>query len=354
MKKIITCFAVTVLLFACSKTETPIHTSEDSQTELKGKPAAGSGGSNTVTVTTAKATNVSRFNATVGGSVSKSGGGIQVTERGICYNTSPSPTTGNNKVVLGSGYGSFSCILSGLSPTTTYYVRAYAVKDNITYYGNEISFTTLVTNFGYYGTVTDYDGNVYNAVTIGSQVWLVENLKTTHYWDGAPINYFTGDWWSLTTGAYSNYNDNESFAGTYGRLYNWYAVTDSRNIAPPGYHVATGPEWSELLNYFGGMYVAAGNLKEYGTAHWLDPNLAYSNLSNFNALPGGYRSVNVFGGIGVRGSWWSSTEYPGTSYAKYVRMHNSEQNTMGSFGTGDSGGWNDKHYGYSVRCVKDQ
>jgi uncharacterized protein (TIGR02145 family) len=354
MKKIISYLAMIVLLLACSKTENPLPKEEDSQSEVTAKPSTGSGGggNNILTVTTYKATNISRFNATVGGSVSKSGGGSQVTQYGVCYNTSPAPTTSDYKVILGSGYGSFSGILSGLSPTTTYYVRAYAVKDNITFYGNEINFTTLATNFGYYGEVTDIDGNVYNAVTIGSQVWLVENLKTTRYRDGTPIPYGTGNWWSLATGAYCNYNDNEAYTGTYGRLYNWYAVNDPRNIAPMGWHVATDNDWIALLGYFGGMYVAAGNLKEYGTAHWQEPNLAFPNDGGFNALPGGYRSVTLFGGIGMRGSWWSSSDYPGTVYGKYIRMHYSEQNTMGSFGTGDSQGWNDKHYGYSVRCVK--
>jgi uncharacterized protein (TIGR02145 family) len=130
-------------------------------------------------------------------------------------------------------------------------------------------------------------------------------------------------------------------------------VNDSRNLAPEGWHVATANDWTTLLNYFGGMNVAAGNLKEYGTEHWIDPNLAYLNEGNFNALPAGYRSVTYFDMIGRFGGWWSSAEYPGTSSAKYVKMWNYLENTMGSFGSGDSGGWNDKHWGYSVRCVKD-
>jgi uncharacterized protein (TIGR02145 family) len=354
MKKIISCFAITVLLFACSKTETDFQTT-DSPNNLSAKAKPGGGGNFSPTVTTDNASNISRFNAIAGGNVSKSGGGNNTSEKGVCYNTSPSPTTANNKVTAGSGYGSFTCTLSGLSPTTLYYVRAYATSGSTTVYGNQVSFTTLATNCGIAGTVQDIDGNVYTAITIGSQVWMLENLKTTHYRNGEPITHQPdASWYDFTTGAYCNYNNDESYVATYGRLYNWYAVNESRNLAPPGWHVATGDDWTALLNYFGGMYVAAGNLKESGTEHWLDLNVAYLNDCGFDALPGGYRSGSVTDGLTGMGCWWSSTEYPGTSNAKYIKMFNDLQNTMGSFGSGDSGGWNDKQHGYSVRCVQDQ
>jgi uncharacterized protein (TIGR02145 family) len=159
-------------------------------------------------------------------------------------------------------------------------------------------------------------------------------------------------WYNFTYGAYCNYGNDESNATTYGRLYNWYAVNDSRNLAPPGWHVATGADWTTLLSYVGGAAVAAGNLKEAGTSHWLSPNLAYPNDCNFTALPGGYRSANITGSLSYIGFWWSSTQI-NASTAKYVKMFSDLQNTMGSFGTGDSMGWNDKHHGYSVRCVQD-
>jgi len=354
MKKLISLFVLAVVLFACSKTESPNpeELGQGTDPALKGKPGGGSGGG-TLVVTTYQVSNISRFNATAGGSVSKSGGGSQVTERGVCYSTSPGPTTSDNKVALGSGYGSFSTVLMGLSPNTLYYVRAYAVKDNITTYGNEVNFTTVAASFGFYGTVTDFDGNTYDAYTIGTQVWMVDNLKTTHYRDGSSIENFTGDWYSITSGAYCDYNDDPSNSAVYGRLYNWYAVNDSRNLAPEGYHVATGDDWAALLAYFGGALVAASNLKEFGTAHWFDPNVAYPNESNFNALPGGLRSGTAYGQLTIRGSWWSSTGIPGTENAKYCRMHSLEKSTYGSFGIGDALGWNNKHHGYSVLCVKD-
>jgi uncharacterized protein (TIGR02145 family) len=100
------------------------------------------------------------------------------------------------------------------------------------------------------------------------------------------------------------------------------------------------------------MYVAAGNLKEYGIAHWMAPNFAFPNLGGFDALPGGTRTGITFDLLGQMGGWWSSTVINSTS-AKYLRMHYNEESTYGSFGRGDSFGWNDKHNGYSVRCVKD-
>ena len=350
MKKIFSCIALTVLLFACSKPETDFQTT-DSPDNLSVK--AGGGGNYSPTVTTNDASNISRFNAAVGGNVSKSGGGNNTTEKGVCFNTSPSPTTSNNKVTAGSGYGSFTCTLPGLSPSTLYYARAYATSGATTVYGNQVSFTTLAANCGIVGTVQDFDGNVYTAIAIGSQVWMLENLKTTHYRNGESITHEPDvSWYNFTTGAYCNYGNDESNVATYGRLYNWYAVNDSRNLAPAGWHAATGADWTALLNYFGGAGVAAGNLKEAGTNHWLSPNVAYPNDCGFNALPGGYRSGAVTASMGGFGGWWSSTAI-NSAGAKYIKMFNYQQNTMGSFGTGDSGGWNDKHHGYSVRCVQD-
>lgn len=357
MKKVISCIALISVLFACSKREAPApdELNQGNETALKGKPGGG-GGNYSPTVTTANPYNISRFNANVGGSVSKSAGGGNTTEKGICVSTSPDPTTADYKIVgnPASGSGSFYCTLLGLSPNTLYYARAYATNGSVTIYGNQVSFTTLTTNFSYYGSITDIDNNVYTAVTIGTQVWLVENLKTIRYRNGDYIAHEPDlNWYNLETGAYCNYGNDPGNADTYGRLYNWYAVNDPRNIAPAGYHVATADDWTLLLAYFGGASVAASNLKEFGTEHWWDPNLAFENQSGFLAMPGGYRSGTTYAQIGQRGSWWSSNDYPGTNSAKYLRMHSWSANTMGSFGTGDSGGWNDKHFGYSARCVKD-
>ena len=107
-----------------------------------------------------------------------------------------------------------------------------------------------------YGTMTDQDGNVYKTITIGTQTWMAENLRTTKYRDGSNIPLVTShaSWLTLTTGAYCNYNNttNCDTISSYGRLYNWFVTSDSRNIAPVGWHVPSEAEWQTLINYLGG------------------------------------------------------------------------------------------------------
>jgi uncharacterized protein (TIGR02145 family) len=197
-------------------------------------------------------------------------------------------------------------------------------------------------------TVTDIDGNVYNTVIIGNQVWMKENLRVTHYRNGDPIPNVTdsSNWNTLTTGAYCNYANNPNIIDSYGRLYNWYAVHDTRNISPSGWHAPTDDEWTALINYLGGRDVAGGQLKEAGNAHWFSPNTGATNSSGFTALPAGYRTYD--GSYNERGYytyWWTSTEYSDSSGAWCRRIdYNFNQVTLMAM---------IKYYGLSVRCVKD-
>jgi uncharacterized protein (TIGR02145 family) len=197
-------------------------------------------------------------------------------------------------------------------------------------------------------TVTDYDGNIYNTVSIGTQIWLKENLKVTHYQNGdtIPIVIDSIQWKNLQIGAYCNYNNIDSNYVTYGRYYNWYAVTDNRKIAPVGWHVATDGEWTILINYLGGEYVAGGKLKETGTIHWEYPNVGATNQSLFTALPGGWRSSTdgSFGYIGFYGDLWTSTE-SSTSNAWLCSLYYNDESII-------KGGENKKQ-GLPVRCIKD-
>lgn len=173
-------------------------------------------------------------------------------------------------------------------------------------------------------TVTDIDGNVYQTIKIGDQVWLAENLKVTHYRDGSPISHVTDryEWLDLETGAYCAYDNNESYAETYGYLYNWYAITGSHNIAPKGWHVPTDNDWKELEMYLGmeqgradntgwrGAGKEGGKLKEAGTTHWKDPNMLGTNESGFCALPGGYRhQYGYFESLTEYAYFWTATLY---------------------------------------------
>jgi uncharacterized protein (TIGR02145 family) len=195
------------------------------------------------------------------------------------------------------------------------------------------------------GTVTDIDGNVYSTVEIGDQIWTVENLKTTTYNDGTPIEFVENDtvWGNNTLGAFCWYDNNEAvYANTYGALYNWYAV-NTGNLCPDGWHVPTDDEWTELIEYLGGIEVAAGKMKEMDTINWNSPNEGASNLSGFTALPGGYRSANHFAYMGRQGIFWSSTE--GDEYVAWNQELGYNRERINTVIT-------DKHVGYSVRCVK--
>lgn len=206
--------------------------------------------------------------------------------------------------------------------------------------------------------ITDIDGNVYNTVAIGTQVWMAENLKTTKYNDGTAIPNVADNtiWEALTTGAYCDYNNTPANSTIYGRLYNWYAVDNNaatkvasnggKNVCPTSWHVPTDTEWTTLTTYLGGESVAGGKLKETGTTHWLSPNTGATNETGFTALPGGNRYYyGVYVSIGFDGYWWSSTEYS-TAFAWFRLLDVDWANVVRDH-------VNDSHYGYSVRCVRD-
>ena len=197
-------------------------------------------------------------------------------------------------------------------------------------------------------TVTDIDGNVYNTVTIGIQVWMVENLKVTKYRNGDPIANVTDNtaWKGLTTGAYCWYGNDAANKVTYGALYNWYAVNDSRNIAPVGWHVPTEAERDMLDNFLGGASVAGGKLKEAGTSHWGSPNTGASNSSGFTALPAGYRisGTGAFDKLTWHTYLWSSTQDDATTAFRRQLKFDSE---------GVATFYSDKKSGFSIRLVKD-
>ncbi|HLO59887.1 MAG TPA: fibrobacter succinogenes major paralogous domain-containing protein [Bacteroidales bacterium] len=196
--------------------------------------------------------------------------------------------------------------------------------------------------------MTDQDGNVYKTVTIGTQTWMAENLRTTKYNDGTVIPNVTAnnEWAALTTGAYCNYKNTTYIdtIATYGRLYNWYAVNTGK-LAPNGWHVPTDAEWRTLTTFLGGDIVSGGKLKETGTTHWLSPNTRATNETGFTALPGGNRDYDgTFLCIGSHGRWWSATEGDATeAWTRNMLTFDSNVYTSDNL----------KELGYSVRCVKD-
>jgi uncharacterized protein (TIGR02145 family) len=197
--------------------------------------------------------------------------------------------------------------------------------------------------------IIDIEGNLYHTVTIGTQVWTVENLKTSHYNDGAEIPAATNDleWQSADAPAYCWFNnDSATYANTYGALYNWYTIETER-LCPTGWHVPEDSEWTTLIEYLGGDSIAGGKMKEIGTSHWKSPNTAASNSSGFSALPGGFRLDNgLFFNLGFNAYFMSSTEYDYDNGYAWRRILDR------SFGSIHRDGSN-KVYGQSVRCVKD-
>ncbi|MFH0735848.1 MAG: FISUMP domain-containing protein [bacterium] len=198
--------------------------------------------------------------------------------------------------------------------------------------------------------VTDIDGNIYNTVTIGTQVWMKENLKTTKYNNGdtigtthpAALYYFGED-----TPKYQwAYEGNDSIAAIYGRLYTWHAITDSRKVCPTGWHVPTVVEWRTLVNFLGGEAAAHGKLKEAGTTHWKSPNSDATNESGFTGLPGGSHWDLEFVDIGTCGHYWSASgvnaEYAWRQLLNYRYM-----------GANTIFGYAEKKIGWSVRCLRD-
>jgi len=193
--------------------------------------------------------------------------------------------------------------------------------------------------------VTDIDGYIYEAVGIGDQIWMAENLKVTHYNNGDDIltGYTDGEWHQLQAGAYAVYDDDPSNSDTYGKLYNWHAVDDDRGVCPEGWHVPSYEEWTILTDYLGGTSVAGGKMKEAGFDHWNSPNTGATNESGFTGLAAGYRngSSGHYSAMLIHGYFWSFFENSGNSTYSYLSFND-------SYLTWDD---NNNEHGFSIRCV---
>jgi uncharacterized protein (TIGR02145 family) len=207
--------------------------------------------------------------------------------------------------------------------------------------------------------ITDYDANSYNSVQIGTQCWMKENMKATHYSDGSGLldgtgvvniegNYSTKYWFV--------YNNNIANKATYGLLYTWAAAMNGsastianpsgvQGICPSGWHIPSAGEWTQLVTFLGGPTAAGGKLKETGTSHWVSPNSGATNSSGFTALPGGYRNYyGPYSGLAADGDWWTATE-SSLSSAWYRYLNYNVSNIYGDHISED--------YAFSVRCLRD-
>jgi uncharacterized protein (TIGR02145 family) len=220
------------------------------------------------TVTTTAASAITTTTAISGGNVTANGGAT-VIANGVCWNTTGTPTISNTHTTDGTGTGVFNSDITGLTANTAYFIRAYATNSAGTGYGNEESIILWLNQPG--PSVSDIDGNLYNSVKIGSQIWMIENLKVTKYNNGdsigttIPSNY---DYSSEINPKYQwAWGGNESNIATYGRLYTWYAVIDNRGVCPAEWHVSTNEDWTILTTYLGGMSIAGDKLKSTSCLH---------------------------------------------------------------------------------------
>ncbi|HPT03388.1 MAG TPA: fibrobacter succinogenes major paralogous domain-containing protein [Bacteroidales bacterium] len=197
-------------------------------------------------------------------------------------------------------------------------------------------------------TVADIDGNIYHTVTIGTQVWMAENLKVTRYRNGDSIPCVTDSltWSNLTTGACCDYGNIPGNSIVYGKLYNWYAVNDSCSIAPQGWHIPSATEWQTLVNYLGGNGIAGGKLKETDTFYWWKPNDGATNVSGFTALPAGLRHAanGQYMSLGELTMLWSSSRIDADGASDLYLSYWSAETSIA---------YTNLRMGLSVRCVKD-
>ncbi len=305
--------------------------------------------------------NITSSTATTGGNIINDNGAV-ISASGVCWSTTANPTVSDRKTTDGALTGEFISPVGGLTPLTTYYLRAYTTSDLGTNYGNEVSFTTS----SVVSSLTDIDGNIYSTITIGNQVWMQQNLKTIRYSNGDLIGTTTPASLDISNESAPGYqwacDGKETNVPLYGRLYTWFAVTDSRNVCPEGWHVPTHTEWIALTDY-----LINNGFGDSGSRYKIAKSMAYTsgwfsgwiggttgvdqtgnNRSGFSALPAGYRvstSVNtVSNKSGKTCSWWSATEQD-TKFAW--------QGCALSFDSGFiENGSLDKNDGLSVRCLK--
>jgi uncharacterized protein (TIGR02145 family) len=284
------------------------------------------------TLTTTAASSITKYAASAGGTIT-SNGGSAITASGICWGTTATPTIANSKTTDGTTSGTFTSSITGLTAGTVYYVRAYATNAIGTSYGAALSFTTLSTPVAQ------------TSVLIGTQRWTDKNLEVTTYRNGDAITYAANasEWNTATNaglGAWSYYDFDPTNGPIYGKLYNWYAVNDSRGLAPAGYHIPTKAEYNTIASNSGSSLKSTGT--EWGTDFG-------TNTTGFTGLPGGNNNITIsnrFEDKGTSGWFWTSeVDLSNTTKAYFRLLHR----TAGFVDVGSYA----KTYGFSVRLVKD-
>ncbi|MBL7956534.1 MAG: fibrobacter succinogenes major paralogous domain-containing protein [Flavobacteriales bacterium] len=296
-------------------------------------------------------TSITATDAYSGGEVTNEGG-ASVTQRGVCWSNNPIPTTTDNLTNDGSGPGSYSSFITGLANGGTYYVRAYAVNSAGVAYGNQVQFIATDGSPPLFTSgpgVSDVEGNQYPSIIMSNgQEWMAVNLRTSTYANGDPIpNQPNSSTWTnnSSVGAWAYFDNNSFYEQPYGKLYNWYAVSDVRNVCPTGWHVPSDSEWTEFTDFLGGELVAGAKLRSTDSQYWNDASSA-TNTSGFSGQPGGLReSDGDFVGMSTEAFWWTATAN-GSSTAWYRQV---DQSSISVY----RGGNESRRYGRSIRCLRD-
>ena len=242
-------------------------------------------------------------------------------------------------------------------PETPQVSMLFNQGDRLLYKGVSGNYRTIVVDVPTVSKTVDFnfveckdgDSNYYTVVQIGSQLWTAENLKTTRYRNGELITNVTDKdlWGTITYSAFCHVMNDVNLSAVYGCWYNFYAVSDSRNLAPIGWHIASDDEWTTLISGLGNSKLAGAKLKETGNTHWVSTNDASTNEVGFSAIPGGFR-VSYPGfytsTYGQEAYWWTSTETTnGATYRELMMQSTSNYKSIDT----------DKKYGMGVRLVHD-
>jgi len=310
-------------------------------------------------VSTLSASYYTLSSVVVGGDV-YSEGLSAVTECGIYFGLISEQGSTGTKIPIGKGAGKFSTKLDKLNAGIAYYAKAYATNSYGTTYGSPISFTM------WNGSMNDIEGNIYGTQSIGSQVWMAENLRVTMYNDGTEIPIITSNskWAELSTPGYCWYNNNEdTYKHLYGALYNWHSVNTGK-LCPAGWHVPTRIESATLMAFLSNtsyLNITSFNAAKSMAAKWdwvsssisgsIGNDIESNNKSGLSALPAGYRFKDdgTFNKIGYNTTFWTSSEYSlydGTKTTAYnfLLYNNSNYAYLQN---------SSKKNGYSVRCILD-
>jgi len=268
-------------------------------------------------------------------------------ERGVCWSVNPNPDVRENKIMGSSSTDTFTIKLTGLTANTKFYIRTYATSIAGTGYGNEIIVPTFSSN-----AIEDCEGNFYDQINIGTQVWLKENLRTKKFRDGSSINKVTDakTWFSTLIGPFydEKFEDSIDFYN-YGRIYNSEAVLDSRNLCPVGWHIPSDAEWNTLVTFLGGADIAGEKLKE--VSGWTSVPSA-TNESGFSALPGSYPMKNTISPFGIpRTVYTYSTGYSAYWWSSDLNFRGLINNSHAVSSTPYNSSFASA---YSIRCIKDK